>query len=119
MPTLGIDAKITLSTDKTRQSLDSFYRGLAVESVRVFPYAYTAGDGSVVYNLENNEATFVLFVGDVYDGSDPFDVTVTNLSGEATVFKQCNFLMLNATNLKELRVASALEDKLSFKVYYG
>ena len=63
MPTLGIDAKITLSTDKTRQSLDSFYRGLKVESVQVYPYAYTAGNGTVVYNLENNEATFVLFIG--------------------------------------------------------
>lgn len=117
MPTLGMDVKLTLATDRTRQSLDDFYRGFKVEAVQVLPYSYLSDKGFKIYDLEG--ASFVLFIGDVYDGSDPFDVTLVNNSDEVILVQQTNFFVLNASNLKELRIASAVEDKVGYKVYFG
>ena len=117
MPTLGVDVKVSLATDKTRQSLEDFYRGIRVEAVQVLPYAYLSEKGEQVYNLEN--ASFVLFIGDVYDNSDPFDVTLITLNDEQVYLQQTNFFMMNASNLKALKVESSVEDKVGYKVYYG
>lgn len=117
MPTLGMDVSITLSTDKTRQTLDSFYRGIKVNAVQTLPYAYLTEHGDAVYNLEGTN--FVLFIGDVYDGSDPFDVDLVNGTGETIHLTQTNFFMMNSTNLKTLTVKSAAEDSVGYKLYYG
>ena len=117
MPTLGLDVSVSLSTDKTRQSLDTFYRGIKVGAVQVLPYAYLTEGGDAVYNLEGT--SFVLFIGDVYDGSDPFDVVVVNGVDETINLKQTNFFMMNSTNLKTLTVKSAAEDQVGYKLYYG
>lgn len=117
MATLGVDVKITLSTDRTRQSLDEFYRGIKAEAVQILPFSYLSDQGEQVYNLES--ASFVLFIGDVYDSSDPFDIVLVTHADEEICLKQSNFLMINATNLKELRVKSCIEDKIGYKIYYG
>lgn len=117
MPTLGIKVNATLSTDKTRQTLDDFYRGFKVEAVQVLPYAYLSDKGSRVYNVENS--SFFLFIGDVYDGSDPFDIVLTNTSDEVITLQQVNFLMLNATNLKTVEIQSSVEDRIGYKAYFG
>lgn len=117
MPTLGLDVKVSLATNKTRQSLTDFYRGIKVEAVQVLPYSYLADGGEHVYNIEN--ASFILFVGDVYDSSDPFDLKLVNQLDEEITFQQTNFLMLDAKNFKELRIVSSVEDKIGYKLYYG
>lgn len=117
MPTLGLDVKATLSTDKTRQTLDAFYRGFKVEAVQVLPYAYLSDAGSKVYNLE--DASFILFIGDVYDGSNPFDLVLTDTTDSTITLQASNFVVLNATNLKSVEVRSAVEDKVGYKLYYG
>ncbi len=117
MPTLGMDVSVTLSTDKTRQTLDAFYRGIKVNAVQTLPYAYLEENGDAVYNLENTN--FVLFIGDVYDGSDPFDVELVNGTGETISLTQTNFFMMNSTNLTSLKVKSAVADKVGYKLYYG
>lgn len=74
MPTLGLNVNATISTNKTRQSIDNFYRGISVEEVQLHPYAFLSLMGKKEYEVKN--ASFILFIGDVYDGSNPFDLTV-------------------------------------------
>lgn len=117
MPTLGLDVKVILATDKTRQTLDNFYRGIKTEAAQIFPHAYLTEKGERVYDLEGY--TFILFIGDVFDGSDPFDLTLINNQDEELTFEQTNFLMMNATNFKEFKVSSSNDAKVGYKVYLG
>lgn len=117
MPTLGLNVKITLSTDKTRQSVDDFYRGIAVEAVQILPYAYLSEQGEKAYCLE--DASFLLFVGDVYDNSNPFDLVLTDINDNEVTLQQTNFVMVNASNLQKVVVKSAVEDKVGYKIYFG
>lgn len=117
MPTLGVDVKISLSTAKTRQSLEDFYRGIKVDAVQVLPYSYLSEQGERIYNLENT--SFVLFIGDVYDNSTPFDIVLVNYHEEELLLQQSNFLMINASNFKELRLKSSVEDTVGYKIYFG
>ena len=77
MPTIGVSVSVTLSTDKTRSNLVDFYRGLAAEGINYTPYSFLENQGEKAYPLK--DASFIIFIGDVYDGSSPFDLTlVTN-----------------------------------------
>lgn len=77
MPTIGVSVSVTLSTDKTRSNLTDFYRGLAAEGINYLPYSFLENQGEKSYPLK--DASFIIFIGDVYDGSSPFDLTlVTN-----------------------------------------
>lgn len=117
MPTLGLNTTITLSTNNTRQSLDSFYRGISVDSIQTLPYAFLSEKGEKTYCLE--DASFFLFVGDVYDGSNPFDIVLTNIDDEEITIKETNFAMLNADNLMKITIKSGVEDKVGYKLIIG
>lgn len=117
MPTLGMNVSMTLSTNKTRQSLTEFYKGIAVEDIRILPFAYLTDQGEKAYSLEDSKV--FIFIGDVYDGSCPFDLIMTNDQDETVTLQQIDFIVVNASNLKEVRVKSAVDDKVGFKVYTG
>lgn len=77
MPTLGVNTKVTLSTKDTRSNIVDFYRGISVEDVQLLPFSYLEPGKEKSYPLDN--VSFILFIGDVYDKSNPFNLTlVTN-----------------------------------------
>lgn len=77
MPTLGVNTKVTLSTKDTRTNIVDFYRGISVEDVQLLPFSYLEPGKEKSYPLDN--VSFILFIGDVYDKSNPFNLTlVTN-----------------------------------------
>lgn len=117
MPTLGVNIQLTLATDRTRQSLDEFYRGIKVEAAQILPFSYISDKEEITYDIET--ASFVLFIGDVYDDSEPFDVVLVNYEDEEICLKQTNFFFINATNFKKLILKSSVEDKIGYKLYYG
>lgn len=76
MPTLGVDFKISLATDKTRASLDAFYRGFKTSGINIQPYSYLASGEERTYDVSN--CTFILFMSDVFDGANPFEIELTD-----------------------------------------
>lgn len=120
MPTIGANVKLTLSTDKTRSDLESFYRGIVTPSITQRPIVELVGEGTHEYDI--SESSFLIFVSDYFEGANPFtlDITTSDSEGIETIasYTGVGFLILEASNLVRVAVKNTLIDTLYYRIFY-
>lgn len=113
-----LDIKVGLSTTKGRVSVSDLYKALDVSEGITQKIIDLAASTSKVIDLDSVESEFILVIGE--DGALDITVEVSNGNDPATevVYKESDFVCLQATNLKSMTIENTSTSEISVQLFY-
>ncbi len=111
MPTLGIEAKLTLSTKQARTNVYDLYRGIETDGIRQAQHALLPSN-SITLDLTGSSVLIVTTI------EDYLTVDITDVSANTFTFTNMGFLILNAINLAEIVITNMHSEILDVYVFY-
>ena len=122
MPTLGVEVKLSLANERTRNHLDGFYRGIKTNGIVLNPVVLLQPLDSRTF--DTMESNLILFVSDSFDGTNPFDVLLTGdtLDKEGKYpsmnYESVGILIMDTHNIQSITITNTSEVQAQFRLIY-
>ena len=104
MPTLHMDLKLGLSTDKTRTLLGEYSRGCDIEELIYSPKIEFIPNEEYFYALDT-KGVFI-FLSDFFGRDHTFELTLIKTDNTVTVLPNCNILVVDCNDLQSVKVVN-------------
>jgi len=117
MPTFGVKAEITLSTDKSRQVFGNFYKGFSKDTITMKQPASIQGNESEIFDLSDSD--FILLTADDYGlEQEALNIKFLNSASEELLIAGVGYLFMSCSNLVSMEVENTTSNAIEINLIY-